>query len=105
MKVLKLISIVAIVAIFFSSCAIAKAPLTGLIYTGTTAPVAVTSNEGASKVGTAKAISVLGLVATGQAGVQNACKNAGITKIHHVDEKAVSVLGIFASYEVIVYGE
>lgn len=105
MKVLKLISIIAIIAIFFSSCAIAKAPLTGVLYTDTTAPFAVTSNEGASKVGTAKAISILGLVAAGEAGVQNACKSAGITKIHHVDEKAVSILGIFASYEVVVYGE
>ena len=34
-----------------------------------------------------------------------AAKEAGITKISHVDEKSTGVLGLFAKYTVTVYGE
>ncbi|MCS7027201.1 MAG: TRL-like family protein [Bacteroidia bacterium] len=68
-------------------------------------PVTATGYPNSSKVGVAKATSILGIFATGDASIEAAAKNEGITKIHHVDERAVRVLSLFASYEVYVYGE
>lgn len=105
MKKIKILSIAAVAAIMFSSCAMVKSPLNAFAYTDVKGPVAVTGNSGASKVGTAKATGILGLIATGDASIEAAAKNGGITKIHHVDEHATNILGIIATYEVIVYGE
>lgn len=94
-------------AMMFSGCAAGfglDSPVTGLLFADVTAPVAVTGTAEASKVGTAKATSFLGLFAKGDASIETACKSAGITEIHHVDKKVKHVLGIFATYEVIVYG-
>ncbi len=88
-----------------SSCATVRAPLSGVIYTNVHAPIAATSNANATKTGTAKAKSILGIVATGDASINTAARNGGITKIHHVDEHSYNVLGILARYEVTVYGE
>ena len=96
----------ATVAIIFSSCAMSKnAPLTGFLYTATKSPMGITGNAGASKVGTAEAMSILGIVATGDASIDAAAKSAGITKIHHVDEEVTAILGIIAKYKIHVYGE
>ena len=92
-------------ALALSSCAVVASPLTGVIYTDMKAPLAVTSNPVASKVGTAEATSILGIVATGDASIEAAAKKAGITRISHVDYEANSVLGVFAKYTVYVYGE
>ncbi|MBK8586981.1 MAG: hypothetical protein IPN88_16830 [Bacteroidetes bacterium] len=89
----------------FSSCAIVKTPLTSFIYTDMKSPFAITSNSNSTKVGTAKAQSILGIAATGDASIEAAAKSAGITKIHHVDEHSTGILGIVATYEVVVYGE
>jgi len=58
-----------------------------------------------SKVGEAKAINVLGIVAIGDASIQTAMKSGQITKIHHVDCKVYSILGIFCEVTMLVYGE
>jgi len=100
-KVAMLLTVVA----FMSSCAMVKSPLTGVWYTNVKAPVAVTGNANSTKVGSASAKSILGIIATGDASIDAAAKSAGITKIHHVDEQSTSVLGFFAKYEVFVYGE
>lgn len=107
MKKIKNVALMAAVAIFFSSCLAmsTRAPLTGFLYTSTKSPGAVTNNSGASKVGTAEAMSILGLVATGDASIDAAAKAAGISKIHHVDEECTSILGIVAKYKIYVYGE
>lgn len=57
------------------------------------------------KVGTGKATSILGLIATGDVSIEKASKMANISKISHVDYKAKSILGLYASYTVFVYGE
>lgn len=44
------------------------------------------------------------LMSTGHAGIQNACRRSGITKIHHVDIKRRAFLGIGVT-TVFVYGE
>ncbi|MBQ5387852.1 MAG: hypothetical protein IIU55_02075, partial [Paludibacteraceae bacterium] len=43
--------------------------------------------------------------AVGDAGIQKAAKQAGITKISHVDKKVFSVLGLFTKVTYTVYGE
>lgn len=78
--------------------------LVGAVYTGYTEPAAVTCNELGTKVGQASALSVLG-VAAGDAGINKAAKQAGITKVSHVDKKIVSVLGLFTKITYTVYGE
>jgi hypothetical protein len=92
-------------AVLLSSCAIVKSPVVGLIYTDVKAPFAVTNNSGSSKVGTAEATSILGLVAQGDASIETAAKAAGITKIHHIDEHVTGILGVYSKYQLVVYGE
>ena len=77
----------------------------GLFYTEVKLPSSTTSNVGSSKVGVAECESILGLVATGDASIQTAARNGGITKIHHVDWEAKNILGIIGKYKTIVYGE
>ena len=83
----KVLSLLAATALL-TSCASVKSPLTGFLYNGTKAPVAVTENPLGTKKGEATAISVLGWVAVGDASVQTAARSAGITKISHVDEES-----------------
>ena len=77
----------------------------GVLFTGVTEGQIATSNPVGTKVGESSSIGVLGLVAVGDASIQNAAKQAGITKVSHVDVKKTSVLGLFASYKTLVYGE
>lgn len=99
---------VATIAILMSSCAsIGTGIMGGMVYEGITVPHSVTSNtiSDNAKVGKAKWVSVLGIVAVGDGGINAAAKNAGIKKISHVDEEKTSVLGLFTKSETIVYGE
>lgn len=82
-----------------------KSPLVGGLYTDVKDGLAVTGNAGSSKVGTAEAKSYLGLVALGDASIQTAAREAGITRIHHVDYQAKSYVGLYTIYTVIVYGD
>jgi len=82
-----------------------KSPLAGTLYSDLKAPLIATSNAGATKVGSAQATSILGIIATGDASIDAAAKAAGISKIHHVDEHVTNILGIIATYKVVVYGE
>lgn len=97
---------VASIALFASSCAMIGTPAgVGAFYTGVTSGEAVTSNNLGKKVGQSSATNVLGLVATGDASIAAAAKEAGIKKISHVDSKKTSILGIFGTYKTIVYGD
>lgn len=58
-----------------------------------------------SKVGEAKAINVLGIIAVGDASIKAAMGAGGITKIHHVDVNVHSLLFIFCEVTMLVYGE
>lgn len=95
----------AFVVAMFASCSAVKSPVTGMFYTNVKDGMAVTSNAGSSKVGTAEVKGYLGIIATGDASIQAAAKEAGITRIHHVDYQSLSYVGVYSSYTVIVYGE
>lgn len=92
-------------ALFAGCAAYSVSPVTGFFYTDVKGPMAVTSNTGFSKVGVAKAQSILGWFANGDASIAAAMENGGIQKIHHVDFHSNSILGIIATFEVTVYGE
>ena len=89
-----------------AGCVMAYAPVTAGIIAGEKGPypTAVDNSVGSGKVGTARAEGIL-IVGFGDASIQTAAANAKITKIHHVDTEVLSVLGIYARYETIVYGE
>lgn len=78
----------------------------GTIFTGVTLPQAATgSTAGASKIGTAQCMSIMGAVAFGNASIEAAAANGGITKIHHVDWEVKNILGVYGRYKCVVYGE
>jgi len=58
-----------------------------------------------SKVGTSEATSILGMVATGDASIEAAKNNGGITKVSHVDFNSDNILGVYGKYTTTVYGE
>lgn len=92
-------------AAVLSGCAVANAPVNGLLYSHVTGPVGVTgSADKPDKVGRSYARSILGLYATGDASIEMAAKNGGITKIHHVDHETQIIFGVIADYTTIVYG-
>jgi len=89
----------------FSGCATVQSPVTGFLVTSVRGPITATAGQSYSKMGTATATSILGIIASGDASIDAAMKNGGVTKIHHVDFKANSFLGIVASYTTVVHGE
>ena len=76
----------------------------GMLFTQTDAAVAVGSASSADKVGTAESTAII-CFATGDSSISKAMANGGITKIHHIDAKVFSVLGLYAKYTTVVYGE
>jgi hypothetical protein len=69
-----------------------------------TGPIAVGTATGSDKVGEATSTAIIG-IATGDSSIEKAMQAGGITKVHHVDCKVMNVLGIYAKYTTIVYGE
>lgn len=59
----------------------------------------------ATKVGEAYCRNILGLVALGDASLDTAMKNGGITRIHHVDCKYEVYLGVYSRFTIVAYGE
>jgi len=92
------------IPVFISGCA---TPIPyGCIYTEIKLPVAATGTGiTATKVGIAESKSILGLVAIGDASIEAAARQGGITKISHVDYKTENILGIIGKYTTRVYGK
>lgn len=100
------LSVVAM-GIAFASCAAMGPASPAVFYDGRTTPVTATSNTLSknAKVGVSEQINILGLVAKGDAGVEKAAREAGITKISVIDQKYKSILGLFCKTKTIVYGD
>ena len=99
-------AVAAVCAMGLASCStITSGSGMGILYTGVTEGQIATANPVGNKVGTSKTTGVLGLVSIGDASIQTAANSAGIKKISHVDVKKMSVLGLFATYSTVVYGE
>lgn len=103
------LALVVAMAVTFTSCVALQSsmntpvPAAG-IYTGVKGPVTATSNNVGSKVGQGEASNILGLIATGDASINTAANSAGISEISHVDYETTSILGIYSSYTIYVYG-
>ncbi|MCB6972423.1 MULTISPECIES: TRL-like family protein [Butyricimonas] len=106
MKSIKRLLLLVVVAAGMSSCAsLSSQAGMGAIYMDVQTGEHVTSNPLGSKVGTASVNNILGVYLSGDASIQAAAKSAGIKKISHVDSQKKSILGIFSTYKVMVYGE
>jgi hypothetical protein len=78
----------------------------GWVYTDYHGPVTVTdSDAGFTKVGVSTYSNVLGIVATGDGSISAAMKDGGITRVHHIDYKNYTILGVYHKMTVYVYGE
>ena len=99
------LSLIIIMGVLLSGCA-TPYPI-GLVYTELQLPVnAVTDEDVAyTKVGTAQAVSILGLVATGDASLRAAVRDGKISKIKYVDYSARNILGFYGEYTTTVYGD
>ncbi|MGD1001436.1 MAG: TRL-like family protein [Candidatus Brocadiia bacterium] len=84
--------------------AMALGPVVAMVTVDEKGPVSVGDMKAGMKVGVAQAEGIL-VVAYGDASIVAAMKNANITRVHHVDNETFNVLGIYARYKTIVYGE
>lgn len=104
MRHLLVLSFAIVTALFFSSCATSRSPLSGYWYTNVQSGVGATPQVG-PKVGEACASSILGVVATGDSSIEAARRAGGITSIASIDEKNTGILGIYATHCTIVRGK
>ncbi|MFI3290594.1 MAG: TRL-like family protein [Opitutales bacterium] len=99
-KCLLLLSVLAVS--IFSGCA--SVVPNGVLYTEVTVPSAASSSAKATKVGKSYCKSYLGMVSLGDASIETAKKNGGITEVVSVDWKVKNILGLIGEYECIVTG-
>lgn len=101
--------LVAVAAITLcSSCAHVMTPfqaMPGVLFSEIYTPGFATAGPVGSASGMSSSESYVGLFARGDASIDAAVKQGGLTKITHVDYKAFSVLGVYARLETYVYGE
>ena len=92
--------------VLVTGCAAVATPIYGGLYTEVQAPLQVTPNEADDDllVGRAMAESYLGLIATGDASIRAAMEDGGITEVVYVDYESTSILGLYATFTVVVYG-
>jgi hypothetical protein len=92
-------------AVLLGGCAVmGHGPVTAPITINMKGPVTAGPAATGPKVGRAEAWGIL-VYATGDASISAAASNGGITRIHHVDHETFNILGIYARYTTIVYGE
>lgn len=105
MKKISFLVLVLFVAVMLGGCA-SMCPV-GVLYTEVKVPNLMGDGKDISysKVGVAKATSVLSLVATGDASVKAAAANANIKTIKYVDYDAKNILGFYGEYTTTVYGD
>ena len=102
---LSLCALVLLGLVVLTGCtAIAVGPVVAAITVDEKGPVSVGDMRVGMKVGMAQAEGIL-VVAYGDASIVAAMKDANITKVHHVDNETFNVLGIYARYKTVVYGE
>jgi hypothetical protein len=92
-------------AALLSGCAtVGQAPVTAPITLNERGPVTYGPAAGSSKIGRATATGIL-IVAWGDASISAAMANGGLTRVHHVDHETFNILGVYARYTTIAYGE
>ena len=99
------LAVIFVATVLLSGCA-SIYPIGGL-YTGVKIPYMMGDGKDIkyTKIGTAQANSILTLVATGDASLEKAIQNGGITTVKYVDYHADNFLGIYGTYTTTVYGD
>ena len=97
------IMLLALALVFLGGCS-SKAGLVGAIYAGYTEGLTSTAQVSVKK-GESCAMSILGLLAIGDASIDTARRAGGIRSISSVDEQYTNVIGIYASKCTIVRGK
>ena len=90
--------------LFVTSCAPAHAPVYGYWYTNVKGPLDAEQGSGASE-GKACASSILSLVAMGDASIEAAKSNGGISEVSTVDTTYMNILWLYARACTIVKGK
>jgi len=105
MRILMCVAVLAAMLMVSGCASMALGPVPSWITVEQKGPVAVgPATSMGSKVGRARAEGIL-IVSFGDASISTAAQSAGITKIHHVDSQTMNILGAYARYETIVYGD
>ena len=104
MKLIKLACALLCVGVL-SGCATVATPTAGLLYTGVKGPVNFGEGTDVDKQGKACATNILGLIAIGDASIEAAKKDAGISKVTTVDHDSTTVLGLFGQFCTVAYGK
>lgn len=98
-------AVLAVSLAVLAGCVSPQTPVLAAIVIDQKGPVAVGDfNVNSPKTGRASAEGIL-LVGFGDASIKAAAAQAQITRVHYVDSNCLNVLGIYAKYETIVYGE
>ena len=107
MRALSCVLILAAVALLTGCIAAPVIPPLGYVYTNIEAPLDVDydKTDVTGKKGTAESMSILGLIAIGNASAEEAAANAGIDTIEHADYEFFNVLGVYQRYRTVVYGQ
>lgn len=82
-------------------------PPTGFVYTNIKAPIDIdaASSPMPMKSGMSQSMSILGLVALGDASLHSAAEQGGITAVEHVDYEFMTILGIYSRFRTVAYGQ
>jgi hypothetical protein len=101
----------ALIAVFLGFCLLnltgcmgVSSPVRGWVYTEVKFDGVIEDGPAPTKTGKACASTILTMIATGDASLETAKANGGITQISHVDHTAKNILGIFGEYCTIVKG-
>jgi hypothetical protein len=104
----KLASLGAALALATTGCLVAPVvPPVGVAFTQWNAPLDPDYEETklGAKVGKASTVSILGLLAFGDASAATAARAGGVTTIRHADYEYLNVLGIYQSFTIVVRGD
>jgi len=102
---IKHLIILVVSTISLSGCMTVATPAVGIIFADVKYGDTATTATGATKEGKACAVSILGWVATGDASVDAAKANGGISEVAVVDHTAKNILGIYGEFCTVVKGK
>jgi hypothetical protein len=88
-----------------AGCQIVAMPVGGAIYGDVEWAMDTPTGAIGSKTGSSECMSILGLIAVGDASTQAAARNGGITKISTVEHHSTNILGIYGKFVTRVTGE
>lgn len=103
---MKKLALAAFALSMFTGCATSqRAPVTGFLFNETKSAEGAAGPTSTAKTGRSCATSILGIVGTGDASITAAAKNGGITRISYVDGESKGILGVWAEYCTVAYGD